>query len=59
MTGHTGGGAPAINALAETIDGYIEGRSLVGMKNDLGPRGVFSEVPMPTYGYMGKMSSAI
>ena len=58
MTGHTGV-PPAINALAETIDGYIEGRSLVGMENGIGSRGVVSEVPLPTYGYMGKMSSTI
>ena len=53
-TGTTGGGAPAINALTETIDGYIEGRTLVGIKNEPGSRGVASEVPIPTYGYMGK-----
>ena len=32
MTGHTGGGAPAINALAGTIGGYIGDRALVGTK---------------------------
>ena len=35
MTGTVGGGAPAINALAGTIDAYIEGRSLVEIKNEL------------------------
>ena len=52
MTGHTGGGAPAIKALSETVGGYIEGRSLVEMKNDLWSIGVVAEVPTPTYGYM-------
>ena len=28
MTGNIGGGAPALNALAETIEGFIGGRTL-------------------------------
>ena len=40
--------------MTETIGGYIEWRSLVEIKNELGSRGVVSEAPMPTYGYMGK-----
>ena len=35
MTGEVGGGAPSINALAETIEAYIEGRSSAGIKNGL------------------------
>ena len=54
MTGNVGGGSPAINAVAGTIGAYIEGRSLGGIKRELGSRGIASEVPMPAYGYMRK-----
>ena len=40
--------------MAETIDAYIGGRSLVELQDELGSRGVVSEVPMPKYGYMRK-----
>ena len=53
-TGSVGGGAPSTNDTTETIDGYIEGRSLVEIKIAPGSRGVLSEVPTPTYGYMRK-----
>ena len=45
-------GAPGINDLSETIEGFIRGRSLGEIGEDLGARGVVTEVPMPTYGYM-------
>ena len=54
MTGNVGGGAPPINALVEAIEGFIERRALVEMKAELGARGLVAEVPMPTYGYLGK-----
>ena len=54
MTGNVGGGAPAINALTETIDSCIAGGSLVDIQNELGSRGVVSSAPMPTYAYMRK-----
>ena len=38
----------------ETIDAYIEGGSLVEIRRELGSKGVASEVPMPTYGYVRK-----
>ena len=53
MTGHTVG-APAVNSLAEALGGYIQGRSLAEMENDIGSGGVVSEVPALTYGYMVK-----
>ena len=40
--------------MSGTIEGLIGGGSLVEMKDELGPKGVVSEVPMPTYGYMRK-----
>ena len=46
--------APSINSSSGTIEGFIGGRSLVEMKDDLWSRGVASEVPLPTYGYMRK-----
>ena len=54
MTGNAGGGAPSINALAETIEGFVGGISLGELKEELGARGIVAEVPMPTYGYLGK-----
>ena len=54
MTGNVGGGAPAINALVETIEGFIGGRAMVEMKSELGARGLVAEAPMPTYGYLRK-----
>ena len=50
----TVGGSPSINSSTEAVDAFIEGRSLVEIQNELGSRGVVSEVPIPTYGYMGK-----
>ena len=53
MTGNVGWGAPSINALTETIEGFIGGRSLKEMKVELGAKGLLAEVPSPTYGYLG------
>ena len=48
------GGEPAINASCETIEAGVGGGPIEDVQNDLSERGVVSEIPMPTYGYMGR-----
>ena len=53
-TGTSGGWASAINHSTETIEAIIVGGYIVDLQNELGKRGVSSEVQMPKYGYIGE-----
>ena len=55
MAGNVGGGgAAAINASVETIEGFVGGGDRVEVQESLVARGVATEAPAPTYGYLRK-----
>ena len=51
-TGNAGAGNPAINALLGGIGGVVGNHSIGEVKRVLEERGVLTEIPMPTHGYM-------
>ena len=50
--GNAGAGNPAINALWDVIAEKVGNNSIGEVKKDLASRGIVTEIPAPTYGYM-------
>ena len=51
-TGNAGAGNPAINALWGAVEEKLGNNSIGEAQEDLVRRGVATEIPAPTYGYM-------
>ena len=51
-TGNAGAGNPAINALWCAVGAKVGNNSIGEAKKDLSSRGISTEIPAPTYGYM-------